>query len=377
MPKPRIEPEKGLFYCAICGSLGFDEHGYPIGTPFECPKDKTHFAAVVKPSVGEFWLRIEQRIWTLQRFSPLWFFRRGGRAGLYHFCRLLVLIGAAFVAAPGAARLPRCAAILLGVYFLYDILLLSTYATFVSRYPSHPLRSLVLNLSSFFQVAVAYAVIYKLASNAFTHNLNTVDAIYFSVVTISTVGYGDIQVMSTSPHAWALEIAIVSEIVFGLYILVGLVAVVASWANQMPSAQVAKPLANLRDPVSNLAANSGGDKQPTIAVDFDGVIADYDGWKGASDFGPPRRDVIEILKVLRTEGWRIVVYSCRASEEISPYLKENLIPFDDINQNSLSPSGGPKPVATVYWDDRGCRYSGNAQNDLEKLRNFRTWSGRK
>jgi ion channel len=377
MPKPRIEFEKGVFYCAKCGSLGPDERGYPIGTPFECPNDRAHFAAVVKPSSGEFWLRVEQRIWTLQQFSPLWFFRSGGRAGLYHFCRLLLLIAAVFVAAPDALQLTRCGVILVGSYFLYDILLLSTYATFISRYPSHPFRSLVLNLSSFFQVAVAYAIIYKFASNAFAHSLDTVGAIYFSVVTISTVGYGDIQVASASPHAGALEIAIVSEIVVGLYMLAGLIAVVASWANQMPSTQVAKPFADLRASVSDSAANSLGDKQPTIAVDFDGVIADYDGWKGTSDFGPPRRDVIEILKVLRSEGWRIMVYSCRASEEIRPYLKENSIPFDDINQNPSSPSRGAKPVATVYWDDRACCYSGNAQNDLEKLRNFRTWSGRK
>ena len=106
-----------------------------------------------------------------------------------------------------------------------------------------------------------------------------------------------------------------------------------------------------------MADNRSGEKQPTIAVDFDGVISDYDGWKGPSNVGPPRLDVIEVLKVLRSEGWKIVVYSCRASEEIRPYLEKNAIPFDEINQNSSSPTGGSKPVATVYWDDRACCYS--------------------
>jgi len=377
MAKPRIEYEKGLFYCTVCGNLGPDEHGYSIGTPFECPNDKTHFAAVVKPSAGEFWLRAEQRVWELSRFSPMQFFTGGGRAGLYHFCRLLLLIGAALAASPDAPAIVRWSTILVGGYFLYDILLLSTSATFVTRYPSHPFRSLALNLSSFFQIALPYAIVYKLASSAFSRSLNTVDAIYFSVVTISTVGYGDIHVLSTSSCAKALEIAIVSEIVFGLYMLAGLIAVVASWANQMPNLQVAKPLATLRGPVAHAGANAEGDKQSTIAVDFDGVIADYDGWKGSSDFGPPREDVVEVLKVLQSEGWRIVIYSCRSSEEIAPYLKQNSIPFDDINQNSASVSRGPKPSATVYWDDRAFPYSGNARNDLEKLRNFRTWSGRK
>jgi hypothetical protein len=127
----------------------------------------------------------------------------------------------------------------------------------------------------------------------------------------------------------------------------------------------------------NLATNGESGKQLTIAVDFDGVIAEYDGWTGTSLIGAPREDVIEALKVLRSEGWKIVVYSCRGAEEISPYLKQNAIPFDEINPNPSNPTKGTKPRATVYWDDRACCYSGNALQDLEKIRNFRTWSGRK
>ena len=119
------------------------------------------------------------------------------------------------------------------------------------------------------------------------------------------------------------------------------------------------------------------DKQLTIAVDFDGVIVDYDGWEGSQAFGSPRADVLEALKALRSDGWKIVVHSCRASTEIAQYLVENSIPFDEINQNSSFSTGGVKPVATVYWDDRACRYSGDARKDLEIIRNFRTWNARR
>lgn len=117
-------------------------------------------------------------------------------------------------------------------------------------------------------------------------------------------------------------------------------------------------------------------EQPTIAVDFDGVIANYDGWKDETAFGPPRADVIRALKMLRAEGWKIVVYSSRAAAEITPYLIENCIPYDEVNRNSSYQTGGVKPVANVYWDDRAFCYSGDASKDLEKIRNFRTWSGR-
>ncbi len=118
------------------------------------------------------------------------------------------------------------------------------------------------------------------------------------------------------------------------------------------------------------------EKQRTIAVDFDGVIADYEGWGGTGAIGLPRKDVIEALIVLRSEGWKIVVYSCRSETAIESYLVENSIPFDEINKNSSRPSEGPKPSASVYWDDRAYRYSGDAKSDLKAIRDFRTWSGR-
>lgn len=253
MAKPRFENEKIIFYCATCGDLGPDERGHPIGTSFECPNDRSHFAAVVKAPAGAFWLRVEKYVYTLQTFSPLQLFRSGGRAGFYHCIRLGVLLGLVCFMNPERSWFSQSAAIVLAVYLLYDILLLSTYATFVSRYPTHPLRSLTLNFSSLFQSAVAYAIIYRLIPSAFNRWLTPIDAIYFSVVSISTVGYGDIHVTGNSAQAQLLEVLVISEIVVGLYILAGLVAVVASWANQMPSAHAPRQLKDLQGPPSDLA----------------------------------------------------------------------------------------------------------------------------
>lgn len=114
----------------------------------------------------------------------------------------------------------------------------------------------------------------------------------------------------------------------------------------------------------------------TIAVDFDGVIAEYDGYKGPRVLGAPRADVLAALRTLRAEGWKIVVHTTRGREEVTSYLAENSIPHDEINSNSDYRTTGAKPVADVYWDDRAVRYSGDAQNDLAMIRSFRTWSGR-
>jgi adenylylsulfate kinase len=118
-------------------------------------------------------------------------------------------------------------------------------------------------------------------------------------------------------------------------------------------------------------------RRPSLAVDFDGVIADYDGWRGHGVIGKPRADVVHALRLLAAEGWKIIVHTTRSAEEIAAYLQVFAIPFEEINRNSDYRNAGAKPVATVYWDDRALRYSGSAMEDLELIRNFRTWSGRR
>ena len=112
-----------------------------------------------------------------------------------------------------------------------------------------------------------------------------------------------------------------------------------------------------------------------IAVDFDGVIANYEGW-GNGTPGPPRLDTVKALRILREEGWRIIVHSCRDESILANYLSHHEIPFDEINPGSKYAGLRGKPAANVYWDDRAHRYSGDALEDLKAIRNFRTWNGR-
>ena len=124
-----------------------------------------------------------------------------------------------------------------------------------------------------------------------------------------------------------------------------------------------------------MASKLSGSRR-TIAVDFDGVIAEYDGWKGAGVLGRPRADVKAALAVLRTEGWKIIIHTTRGEQEVAEFLREHGIPYDEFNRNSDYRTQGIKPVADVYWDDRALRYSGDASKDLDIIRKFRTWSGR-
>jgi hydroxymethylpyrimidine pyrophosphatase-like HAD family hydrolase len=124
-------------------------------------------------------------------------------------------------------------------------------------------------------------------------------------------------------------------------------------------------------------ASAQFERQSTIAVDFDGVLAEYDGWKGDDVLGRPRMDVVQVLRTLHEEGWKIVVHTTRSDATIRSYLTQHRIPYDEINRNSSYRTWGGKPVATVYWDDRALCYSGDAFRDLDAIRNFRTWNGRR
>jgi hypothetical protein len=87
-------------------------------------------------------------------------------------------------------------------------------------------------------------------------------------------------------------------------------------------------------------------------------------------------DVVQALRVLQLEGWKVVIHTTRSDQHIQPYLVKHQVPYDEINRNSSYNNAGAKPVATVYWDDRALRYSGNAFQDLNLIRSFQTWNGR-
>lgn len=92
-----------------------------------------------------------------------------------------------------------------------------------------------------------------------------------------------------------------------------------------------------------------------MAVDFDGVIAQYDRWKGHNVFGSPIRGAVKYLKKLHSEGWIIVIWTTRpVTMNLKFYLREFGIPVDAINKdvknwyNDLN----HKIFAHVFLDDR-------------------------
>jgi hypothetical protein len=252
--QPTRLPAPISVYCAHCRErLGDSEEKY-LYTRVCCPKNPKHIAAVVKGGSGEFWLRIEALIlkWEAECSPIRWFNTWGGlftgRAGWYLAARFVLLIlflvmGYYLPASPiwrGVLAVFFTLCILL---LLWDTLVSNTSIAFVSRFPANPLRTAILTAFAFVQIAIAFAVLYILYGD-FNRNLNPISAIYFSFVTITTLGYGDIHL---TQEAWLGQLIVICQLVVGVYFAGTILAVVASWSNAPPSPP---PLVNLSDVIS-------------------------------------------------------------------------------------------------------------------------------
>ena len=132
-----------------------------------------------------------------------------------------------------------------------------------------------------------------------------------------------------------------------------------------------------------------------ICVDLDGVVFEFDGWKGVDKFGNVIDGAVETLKKLKSDGWYIVLFTTRlVTTNLLIYLVDKAIVFDDINgrtsrlregynvQYHSSPVDyspyGPghawkhnpehssiKPIASVYLDDMSIE-NGGVNYNLDK-----------
>ena len=106
-------------------------------------------------------------------------------------------------------------------------------------------------------------------------------------------------------------------------------------------------------------------KQKTVCVDFDGVLAEYKGWMGAEKLGEARAGVEYFLKSLNEMGFRVVVLSTREPGRIHKWLLDN--GFHDLVYRVTR----EKVPAMVYIDDRALCFRGDFTETLVALRAFK------
>jgi len=126
----------------------------------------------------------------------------------------------------------------------------------------------------------------------------------------------------------------------------------------------------------------GGGAKMDIVFDFDGVLCEYEGWRGHDNIGKPIKENIAFVRELKNMGHKLklsttrlnpypfrehkeadeLVLSGKAREIIKDWLDscDIIACFTEIT--------GYKPFGDIYIDDRGFYYDRhNEKNKVELL----------
>lgn len=102
--------------------------------------------------------------------------------------------------------------------------------------------------------------------------------------------------------------------------------------------------------------------KPTFCVDFDGVIHDYQGWKGATVIdGAAVPGAFDFLARMQ-ERYRVLIFSTRCESDdavaaMKQWMKDQGCPELVVEKLHFH-MGGHKPKAVAYLDDRAIRFEG-------------------
>lgn len=116
-----------------------------------------------------------------------------------------------------------------------------------------------------------------------------------------------------------------------------------------------------------------------VAMDFDGVIHLYEGWKGRETVNCPvdlegmRRE----FDILRANGWKIIVWTSRGDlNQVETFLNDHSIIYDAINHNQWAPENVlecRKIVADVYVDDSAVEFYGVWAGLADRVMHHTRW----
>ena len=99
------------------------------------------------------------------------------------------------------------------------------------------------------------------------------------------------------------------------------------------------------------------ESKKSIAVDLDGTLAEYTGWKGINHIGKPLKPMVNRIYKWISEGYQVKIFTARAADPRSY----------DIIRNWLRANGLPDMVITnvkdssmkEIWDDLAVRVKKN------------------
>ena len=94
-------------------------------------------------------------------------------------------------------------------------------------------------------------------------------------------------------------------------------------------------------------------KPKHVCVDFDGVLAEYDGWKGPDILGDPRPGAKEFLEQINDLGMKVIILTTRDPAAVHSWLIDHGL-HDLVDRITRQ-----KPPALAYIDDRAICFKGD------------------
>ena len=104
----------------------------------------------------------------------------------------------------------------------------------------------------------------------------------------------------------------------------------------------------------------------TFAIDFDGVIHDWEHPIEGRRMGPPFKGAKEALDQLYHADHKIIIHSCNRPAIIRKWMEFYNLPFAYIWGESPSDLG-QKPIADFYIDDRAVRFNGDWAATMQEV----------
>jgi hypothetical protein len=107
----------------------------------------------------------------------------------------------------------------------------------------------------------------------------------------------------------------------------------------------------------------------TIAIDLDGVLATYDGWKGPDHYGEPMPGAIAFLERLIDDGMQPWIFTTREGPQLGEWLRQ-YCPQKVLDNLVVTRT---KPPAWLYIDDRCWLFDGENWPTTDQINNFRPY----
>ena len=104
-------------------------------------------------------------------------------------------------------------------------------------------------------------------------------------------------------------------------------------------------------------------KEKIVSIDFDGVLAKYEGFKGPTVLGEPIKGAKEFVQNIIDSGFTPVIFTARKPKLIIAWLEE--YEFPDVEVTNM------KYPSLVYIDDRCVKFDGDFSKLVNDLKEFK------